>query len=237
MPNLAQILDALESCYGEQAPGWPTDPYLFLVWWHCGYPPSEERCGRGFECLSRDVGVTPQQLLAATSARVARALKVGGIVPELRAARLKVIAKSVRDDHAGNLHAALERLPLTESRAVLKKFPGIGAPGADRILLFGGIAPVAAIPSACPHVLVRIESGREPERYTATYTQAQRILAAQAGDGFATLTRAYLLLQRHGHSLCKRSNPKCSACPVADGCAYLAGTARRRRSPVRRARA
>jgi endonuclease III len=235
VPTLEHILDALESCYGEQAPGWPTDPYLFLVWWHCGYPPSEQRCSRGFECLSREVGVTPQQLLSATSARLARALKAGGMVPELRATRLKVIAKSVRDDHAGNLHAALERLPLTESRAALKEFPGIGDPGADRILLFGGIAPVAAIPSACPHVLVRIESGREPERYTATYTQAQRILAAQAGDGFATLTRSYLLLQRHGHSLCKRSNPKCSACPVAGTCAYLAGTARRRRSRAGRA--
>ena len=230
MPPLRQILDVLEAFHGAQAPGWPTDPYLFLVWWHCGYPPSEERCARGFDCLSRQIGVTPEQLLSAPSARLAGALKAGGMVPAVRATRLREIAKCVRDNYAGNLRAALQRLPLPGSRAALKQFPGIGNPGADRILLFGGIAPVAAIPSACPHVLVRIESGREPERYTATYAQAQRILAAQAGDAVDTLTRAYLLLQCHGRSLCKRSKPKCSACPVANSCAYFAAASRRRMS-------
>jgi A/G-specific adenine glycosylase len=241
VPPLAPTLDALEAFHGEQTPGAPTDPYRFLVWWHCGYPPSEERCCRGFESLEREVGVTPEQLLSANSARLARVLKAGGLVPELRASRLKVIATSVRDDYAGDLRGALRRLAPAESHAALRRFPGIGAPGADRILLFGRIAPVAAIPSASPHVLVRIASGREPDRYTATYRQAQSILATHARSDFATLTRAYLLLQRHGRSLCKRGNPQCAACPVADTCAYFAATAarpppaRRRRSRSRRA--
>ena len=52
--------------------------------------------------------------------------------------------------------------------------------------------------------------------------------ATAAGKDFARLTRAYLLLQRHGRSLCRRSRPKCSACPIADTCAYLAASAGRR---------
>jgi endonuclease-3 len=235
VPTIGASLDTLEAFYGGQAPDWPTDPYRFLVWWHCGYPPSEERCSRGFESLSHAVGITPEKLLSATSARLTRALKAGGLVPQLRASRLKVIAASVRDDYAGDLLGALRRLAPAESRAALRKFPGIGAPGADRILLFAGIEPVAAVPSACPHVLVRIASGREPDRYTATYVQAQRILATGVGNDFAGLIRAYLLLQRHGRSLCKRSNPNCSACPIADHCAYFAVTAGRRRSRARRA--
>jgi len=43
-PSLEPILAALEAHYGPQAPHAPTDPYQFLVWWHCGYPPSEARC-------------------------------------------------------------------------------------------------------------------------------------------------------------------------------------------------
>jgi endonuclease III len=236
VPTLGPTLDRLESFYGVQAPGWPTDPYRFLVWWHGGYPPSEERCSRGFESLCHEVGVTPEKLLSATSAQLTRALKAGGLVPQLRASRLKVIAASVRDDYAGDLLSALRRLAPAESRTALRRFPGIGDPGADRVLLFAGIAPVAAIPSACPHVLVRIASGREPERYTATYAQAQRLLATAAGKDFARLTRAYLLLQRHGRSLCRRSHPKCSACPIADTCAYLAASGGRR-SRARRASA
>jgi len=53
-------------------------------------------------------------------------------------------------------------------RRALKKFPNIADPGADRILLFGGMSPVAAVPSNNPHVLVRIQSGPEGKNYGET---------------------------------------------------------------------
>jgi endonuclease III len=229
MPRLARILDTLESHYGVQAAQWPTDPYLFLVWWHCGYPPSEERCARGWEALNGEIGVSPEQLSAARSQKIARALTAGGIVAQIRATRLKAIAAEVRAEFAGDLRSALGRVPLREARALLKKFPGIGNPGADRILLFAEIAPVPAVPSSCPHVPVRIESGPEPEKYDATYALAQRMLGTQMPETCRALSRAYLLLQVHGRQLCKRTNPKCSLCPVAKSCAFLLGGTRRRR--------
>ena len=219
--RLGQLLDRLERFYGVQSPGWPTDPFLFLVWWHCGYPPGEERCTRGWEALSREVGTSPEELLAASTSRLTRALQAGGIVPQLRAARLREIAARVRDDYGGDLRAALADSPLARARALLKKFPGIGNPGADRILLFAGIAPVPAIPSSSPYVLLRIESGREPAQYTATYREAQRALQEQVPETFQARTRAYLLLQWHGRQLCKRTRPRCGDCPVAKSCAYF----------------
>ncbi|MGB6603790.1 MAG: hypothetical protein WA747_04060 [Steroidobacteraceae bacterium] len=233
-PPLARILDALESFHGAQPPTAPTDPYLFLVWWHCGYPPSEERCSLGWKALNAEVGVAPDDLLRVSSSRLARVLKAGGLVPELRARRLKEVARRIRTAFSGDLRAGLRGLPLAEARSALRKFPGIGNPGADRILLFGDIAPVAAVPSSCPHVLVRIESGREPAAYTAVYAQAQRSLDAHLPGTVPARMRAYLLLQRHGRALCKRTNPRCGACPVAPDCAFLAATAH---APRRRAKA
>jgi endonuclease III len=232
---LGQILDALESFHGVQAPGSPTEPYLFLVWWHCGYPPGEERCSRGWKALNAEVGVAPDDLLAASSARLARILKAGGLVPELRARRLKEIARRIRTVFSGDLRAGLRALPVAEARAALRKFPGVGNPGADRILLFGDLAPIAAVPSSCPHVLVRIESGRVPAAYPAVYAEAQRALEAQLPAASGARTRAYLLLQRHGRTLCKLTNPKCSTCPVAPDCAFFAASAAR--PPARRAKA
>lgn len=229
MKSLPEILDALESFYGAQTPGAPVDPYLFLVWWHCGYPPSEERCARGFAALQEALGLSAADLLAASTARIARALKAGGMVPEVRAARLKEVARRVTEDFAGDLKAALQRLPLAKARTALKKFPGIGAPGAERMLLFAGIAPLAAVPSACPHVLVRIESGPEPDAYNATYARARAALERLPAE-FAVRTRAYLLLQRHGRELCKCSKPKCELCPVARSCAFIRRAADRRRT-------
>ena len=235
MKSLPGILDTLESFYGAQAPGAPVDPYLFLVWWHCGYPPSQQRCARGFAALQATLGVGAAQLLAADSPRLARALRAGGMVPEVRAARLKEVARKVAEEFAGDLLGALRSLPLARARAALRKFPGIGAPGADRILLFARIAPLAAVPSACPHVLVRIESGPEPAAYGASYAYAQAALERLPED-FAARIRAYLLLQRHGQELCKRGKPRCGLCPVARRCAFIRPAAGRRRTsrPTRR---
>jgi len=235
MSRLPQLLDALEAFHGPQQPTWPTDPYLFLVWWHCGYPASDSSCAKGWASLESKIGVDPELLLAANPSKLALALKPGGMVPELRAMRLKEIAERVQKEFAGDLRAALGGLPIAQVRAALKKFPSIADPGADRILLFAGMTPAAAVPSNCPHVLVRIRSGLEHENYGATYTEAQRVIAAETPATFDARIRAYLLLKRHGQQLCKRSTPKCSVCPVAASCAFFAGKTRgRQTSTVRK---
>lgn len=226
MQPLGPILDTLESFYGELSPGFPVDPYLFLIWWHCGYPPSEERCNRGWEALTAAVGLSPAELAPARSTTLARALKAGGMVPELRAARLKSIARCVEEEYAGDLRAALAAAGEAKASKLLRKFPGIGAPGADRILLFSGLAPAAAVPSNSPHVLVRIASGREATKYTATYTQARQLIEARLPARVPVRARAYLLLQRHARERCRAKNPRCGECPLSGTCAYFASLAR-----------
>src|SRR5580692_849094 len=159
--RLTSLFDTLEGFHGVQQPGWPTDPYLFLVWWHCGYPASDAACAKGWESLQSQIGVEPDQLLAANPAKLAAALKPGGMVPELRALRLKEIAERVQSEFGGDLFGALRGMPVLKARAALRKFPNIADPGVDRILLFAGLSPVAAVPSNCPQVLVRIEIGKE----------------------------------------------------------------------------
>src|SRR3954467_7901042 len=88
----AELLDMLEAHYGPQQVTWPTDPYLFLLWWHCGYPQSDERCAKGWAALTSQIGTAPEVLLAVEPAALIEALKRGGMVPELRAERLKEIA-------------------------------------------------------------------------------------------------------------------------------------------------
>ncbi len=223
-------LDVLESYYGPQQPNWPTDPYLFLVWWHCGYPASDAACAQGWESLTREIGVESAQLLAANPAKLALALKPGGMVPELRAMRLKEIAERIEKEFGGDLTDGLKGMPLTKVRAALKKFPNIADPGADRILLFGGISPVAAVPSNCPHVLVRIQLGQERENYGVTYKEAQRMIASEVPEKFDARIRAYLLLKVHGKQICKLKNPRCGECPLAKSCAFAVGKTRGRAS-------
>lgn len=225
--DAAQFIEQLASHYGTLEPSWPIDPYLFIVWWHCGYPASDAACAKGWQALNASVGVAPEKLLAAPPAKLAAALKSGGMVPELRALRLKEIALREQNEHGGDLRTALQG-PIADARKKLKSFPNIADPGADRILLFAGISPIAAVPSNCPHVLVRMLRGRERENYGVTYKEAQQAIEREVPANFEDRTRAFLLLKRHGQELCKRTNPKCDQCPVSARCAYFAGKSRGR---------
>jgi endonuclease III len=217
--RIAQILDALESHYGALHAPAPTDPYEFLIWWHSGYPASEERCQKGWQSLIDHIGVAPKQLIAVSTAKLARVLKAGGMVPDVRALRLKEIAARVQGEFGNDLRSALSQLSAPQARKVLKTFPGIGNPGADRIALFSRLSPVAAVPSACPHVLVRIVHGPEENEYTANYAAAQRTLDALPA-AYEARIRGYLLIARHAQELCKRSKPRCGQCPLESACAF-----------------
>ena len=216
---LIEILNQLEKFYGPQEPSFPVDPYEFLVWWYCGYPASDAACGKGWNSLIREVGTDPGRLLKAKPAKLAAAIKAGGIVPELRAQRLQELAFRVENEFGGDLRAAVAG-PVPKARKLLKSFHGIADPGADRILLFAGISPIATVPSNCAGVLLRILKGSAGENYSATYREEQRVMAGELPATFDARTRAYLLLKRHGQELCKRTNPKCPECPVRPRCSY-----------------
>jgi endonuclease III len=226
--TVRELLGRLEKVYGQQRPSWPADPYEFIVWWNCGYPPSDVACEKGWRRLQSEVGTDPLSILGATSRKIASAVRVGGLIPESRASRLKETAMRVKEEFGGDLRVALTG-SLSGARKILKKFPGIADPGADRILLFAGIMPIAAVPSNCTHVLVRILYGQESKSYGVNYRRAQQAISEGVPETFEARTQAYLLLKHHGQEVCKRSKPRCEHCPVNFTCAFFgagAATAR-----------
>jgi endonuclease-3 len=223
--TLSEILNRLEKFYGPQEPSFPVDPYEFLVWWYCGYPASDVACSKGWDSLTRVVGIDPHELLRASPTKLAAALKPGGMVPELRAQRLHELAFRVENEFGGDLRAALVG-PVPSARKLLKSFHGIADPGADRILLFAGLSPVAAVPSNCTGVLLRILQGTEGKNYSANYREEQSIIANELPETLDARARAYLLLKNHGQQLCKRTNPKCTECPLMPHCAYAGSVPR-----------
>ena len=91
----------------------------------------------------------------------------------------------------------------------MKKFPNIADPGADRVLLFAGLEPVAAVPSNCPHVVVRILRAKERLDYGRQYREAQEFIESRVLAVRADRERAFLLLKQHGQTFCKGTNPRC----------------------------
>jgi len=218
--TLASILDRLEKHYKRLKPPGPVDAYGMILYANCGYPANDISCPKGFNALRRLIGLEPEAILAAPEAQLAQIMRLGGIVPEVRAKRLKEIAGRVKEKFGGDLSAALRR-SLPEARKGLKQFPTIGEPGAEKILLFTKTTPVAAVPSGHVHVLHRLGFGSEKKSYAAGYRSAQEAILAELPSEFAALQRAYLLIQHHGREICKRTRPLCGTCPVSAGCAYF----------------
>jgi len=227
--NLNEVLRELEKRYGAQKLAGPSDPYEMILFLNCAYPASDAKCATGFEIVKREVGTSPGDILAAPKSRLARLVKSTGMFPEQRADRLKEIARKVKKEARGNLKAALTNLlrsgkpatpGLRQAKKLLQEFPVIGEPSADKILLFSGLSPVAAVPSARVEVPTRIWFGEEGKNYAADYRQARELLN-ELPEQFEPRQRAYLLLKKHGEEICKRSAPKCEICPLTSQCVYL----------------
>lgn len=218
--KLAKLLDRLEKVYGKPKPPWPTEPYEMVLQRNCGYPQSDALCAKGFQALRKEIGLRPKDILAAPHAKLVEVMRLGGIVPELRARRLLEIAARVEGEFGGDLRAVLKK-PLPEAKKAFKKFPTIGDPGAEKILLFTRTAPVAAVPSNCVHVLVRLMFGDEKKNYRADYLAAQEAIRAELPEECGAQLRAYLLLKQHGQEICKTTRPRCEECPVSSDCVYF----------------
>lgn len=229
--GLARVLDRLEEEYGKQTLAGPSDPFEMILFLNCGYPATDAACTKGFEALKREIGTKPEKILGAPTGKLAKCTATGGIVPEVRGERLKTIARLVMEEFGGELRWSLEKLiqqgkeeepgkELRRAKKALKEFPVIGEPGADKILLFAGLAPVAAVPSAIVEVPQRILFGEADRNYAKGYRMAQEAIAEELAENFEVRRRAYLLLKRHGQEICKRTKPKCEICPVKGMCAF-----------------
>ena len=222
--TLAEVLDRLEALYGPVGSPTPDDPYELVVFLNSGYPASDENCARGFASLDAGVGLHPQAIIDIDDDALAALLAPGGMVPDVRAQRLKEIALTVRDDLGGDLRAALQANP-AKARRLITRFPTLGEPAAERILLFCGLQPLAAAPAGGLQVLTRLGLAQDDKDFAKTYRSARAAIEAGTPPDFPVRRRAYLLLKAHGHRLCKRSAPMCDECPLKSGCAYAQGAA------------
>ena len=220
MGHLQEIISQLLARHGPARPPISTDPFELILLENVAYLVSDERREAAFNLLRETIGTGPHELLAASNDALLRVAKLGGVQPERRAARLREIALIAMDDFAGDLSSAL-RLPLPKAKQALRKFPGIGQPSAEKILLFARAYPVLGLDSNGLRVLLRLGFGEEKRNYSATYRSVQEAINDQLSADYDWLISAHILLRQHGKELCKTSRPLCEKCPVRKGCDYF----------------
>ena len=220
-PSLNKIVSRLVKHYGKPKPPITTDPFELVLLENVAYLVSDERREEAFTALREHSGTKPHEILAASNEKILKATKLGGMHPEQRVHRLKEIALIAMNEFEGDVQQVLRLLPLPKAKQALRKFPSIGEPSAEKILLFAGVYPVLGLESNGVRVLLRLGFGEEKKNYSATYRSVQEAIGSQPKKDFAWLIDAHLLLRQHGKELCKTNNPKCDECSVRSDCVWL----------------
>ncbi len=213
-----RVIEALRKFYGRPKPPAITDPFELILWENVAYLANDARRDEAFRMLEEKVGLSPEKILAAPHATLHEIAR-RGIVPANTVEKLREIAAIALEEFGGDLSGALRRPP-KEAMKALKKFPSIGGPGAEKVLLFSRALPVLALDSNGLRVLRRVGYGKEDKNYAKSYRSAQEAVDSQLKRDCDWLIEAHQLLRRHGQELCKRSHPLCEACPLRETCLY-----------------
>jgi endonuclease III len=219
--TFAGVIARLRKFYGDPPPPPVTDPFEQILWENVAYLADDERRARAFSQLQKTVGTSPKEILKAKPEKLLAATRLGGIVPGVRAQRLRQIAEIAEILLKGRLDAALGE-SLAKAKKTLRQFPTIGEPGAEKILMFAGRYPVFGLESNGLRVLLRLGFAQEQKSYSASYRAVQQAISGQLPKDCQSLTAAHQLLRKHGQELCKRSQPNCYECPLRESCAFAA---------------
>jgi len=223
LPDLREAVARLEGAHGTPEPPLVSDPFAAAVLESAAYLVDDERRRRVFERLRDAVGITPEALLAVPVDELARLIADGGMLPAHRAAKVQKAAAVAAEIGVEELR---RQAAAGTGARLLRRFPGIGEPGADRLQLLARGKRTLAPDSNALRVLVRLGFGDESDDYARTYRSATAAVAPQLPPDFDWLIRAHQLLRRHGQVVCRRTAPRCEICPLTKVCAWYARTAR-----------
>lgn len=221
--SLTDVVSRLETLYGPPAPPAITDPFEMIVADSASYLVDDDRRARVFARLREEVGLDPDDILGTPTPVLVAIIREGGMLPEQRAEKLAKAASTALEIGLDNLRELIRTDPKKAGK-LLQKFPGIGEPGADKILLFSQAKRTLGADSNVLRVLVRLGFGEGDEsKYTRMYRSAAEAVAPQLSEDYPWLIAAHQLLRQHGQEICRRSAPVCEACPLADGCRWFLG--------------
>ncbi|HSS49768.1 MAG TPA: hypothetical protein VLX28_12565 [Thermoanaerobaculia bacterium] len=222
---LADAVSRLEALYGPPAPPAITDPFEMIVADSASYLVDDDRRARVFARLQEEVGVDPLAILDTPTPVLVAAIREGGMLPEHRAEKLAKAANTALEIGLDTLRKLI-RTDAKKAGKLLQKFPSIGEPGADKILLFSRAKRTLGADSNVLRVLVRLGFGEGDEKnYSRMYRSAAEAVAPQLPEDYPWLIAAHQLLRRHGQEICRRGAPICEACPLTGGCVWFLGQA------------
>ncbi len=219
--RLGGILAKIEKQHGKLTPPALYGPFEMILWEIVAYLADDAQRMVAFDALRKRAGLTPREILKAPLKVLTGITRMGGSIAfEERAERLHTAAQLALEESDGDLRSIL-KLPPQKAKKVFMRFPQIGEPGAEKILLFSGVLDVLALESNGLRTLVRLGIGEDKKSYSATYKSVREVTLEELPADSQLLMQVHLLLRKHGQEICLRNGPVCNTCAARPDCRFF----------------
>jgi endonuclease-3 len=207
---MAVVLARLEAAYGRPRNHERRDPLDELVLTVLSQNTNDRNRDRAYAAL-RERYPRWEDVLGASDAAVARAIRAGGLANQ-KARRIRRILARIRRERGALDLGFLRRWPARRAADYLASFTGVGEKTVNCVLLFS--LGKAAFPVDTHIHRLAIRLGFAPP--AADAADVHRILGGlvPARDYYP----AHLNLIRHGREVCRARRPDCPRCPLARIC-------------------
>jgi endonuclease III related protein len=205
-----QVYERLLNVFGPQH-WWPGDsPIEIMVGAVLVQNTAWRNVERAIENLRAAGVMEPRALYSLPPVELADLIRPAGYF-QVKARRLRYLLKFVVDEYGGSLEAMFHT-NLATLREQLLGIHGIGPETADAILLYAGGLPTFVVDTYTHRILAR----HGWIGYDADYHEIKDHFESSLPADAALYNEYHALLVRVGKDFCKRTGPKCEACPLAD---------------------
>jgi endonuclease-3 len=144
---------------------------------------------------------------------VVAAIRSAGLANQ-KGPRIQQVLREITSERGSLDLDFLNKLPLEEARAWLKKFKGVGPKTAAIVLLFSLGRPAFPVDTHIYRVTGRL--GLRPEKMTVedAHLHLEKLFPPE------TYAAAHLNLIRLGREICAARKPACERCPLREVCNY-----------------
>ena len=200
-----------------------------ILFENVAYLVDDARRLEAFQLLRKHIGLKPADILKASPSDFEK-IDVGGINKPGQIEKMIFSARLVIDEYGSNLDSILD-LDEKAARKALQRFPAIGEPAAEKILLHNRKLVTLALDSNALRIMTRLGYGEESKNYAAMYKSVKTSIGPELIKDYDWLMKASNLIRRHAKEVC-RTTPRCEKCALLGICSF--GRENRGLIPARR---
>jgi endonuclease-3 related protein len=208
--NLLATYERLKSAFGPQH-WWPGDsPFEIMVGAVLVQNTAWRNVERAIANLRDAHLMEPRAMYAMPAEELAELIRPAGYY-QVKAKRLRNLLRFVIETYNGSLDTMF-RTDLPALRELLLAIHGIGPETADAILLYAGGMPTFVVDTYAHRILAR----HGWIGYDAGYHEIKDLFESNLPADTPLYNEYHALLVHVGKEYCRRSAPKCEACPLAE---------------------